>query len=125
MDLKQRPKRGTFMCSKSILNDLLSEVAQYAQEYFGSSLDAVILYGSYARGDADDESDVDIMLLIKRSAEELAAQRKVWTKFGTALDLKYNVFTSFRLQDADTFYSWKDVMPFFNNIIKEGVRIRV
>ncbi len=113
------------MCSKSILNDLLSEVAQYAQEYFGSSLDAVILYGSYARGDADDESDVDIMLLIKRSAEELAAQRKVWTKFGTALDLKYNVFTSFRLQDADTFYSWKDVMPFFNNIIKEGVRIRV
>ena len=84
-----------------------------------------ILFGSYARGDADDESDVDIMLLIKRSAEELAAQRKVWTKFGTALDLKYNVFTSFRLQDADTFYSWKDVMPFFNNIIKEGVRIRV
>ena len=36
---------------------------QAARESLGDKLDKVILYGSYARGDYDDESDIDIMVL--------------------------------------------------------------
>ena len=111
------------MCSQDNLNRLLSEVARHARQCFGDSLEAVILYGSYARGEADRESDVDIMLLVRQPAGQLCAKARHWNHFGTELDLKYHVFTSFKLQDADTFDTWKDTLPFFRNILSEGVRI--
>ena len=88
------------MCSQANLHQLLSEVLAHAQDCFGSNLDGVILYGSHARGDADEESDVDIMILVRQPAEQLARQRREWSRFGTGLDLKYEVFTSLKLQDA-------------------------
>ena len=111
------------MCTQDQLERVLAEVAQRAKERFGGSLDSVLLYGSYARGDADEESDIDIMLLVKQPAELLAVQRKEWSRFGTDLDLKYNVITSLQLQEADTFYAWKDTLPFFRNVASEGVPI--
>lgn len=111
------------MCSRDNLNLLLTEVTQHAKDCFGGSLDSVILYGSHARGDADEESDIDIMLLVNQSIELLSTQRKAWSCFGSDLDLKYGVLTSFKLQDTDTFYAWKDTLPFFRNVIREGVRI--
>lgn len=117
-------KEDDDMCSQSSLKQLLSEVCGHAKQCYGADLDSVILYGSHARGDADEESDVDIMILVQRPASELAGQRKEWNHFGTDLDLKYNVLTSFKLQDTETFYRWKDALPFYQNVIREGVRYR-
>jgi len=46
------------MCSQSILNEITNKVVRAARECLGDKLDRVILYGSYARGDYDDESDI-------------------------------------------------------------------
>ena len=35
------------------MNRLLSEIAQHAVESFGPKLESVVLYGSYARNEAD------------------------------------------------------------------------
>lgn len=105
------------------LNQLLSEIARYAAETFGAQLESVILYGSYARNEADSESDVDVMVLVDAPKEELAKLRYPWNHFGTELDLKYGVLTSVILQDSETFHKWKDVLPFYQNVLKEGVRI--
>lgn len=111
------------MCDRASLNKLLSEVYRFAQESFGSALEAVILYGSYARNEAEEGSDVDIMLLVDWPAGRLASMRKMWNHFGTDLDLRYNVLTSFKLQDLETFNQWRDTLPFFRNVLREGVRI--
>ena len=37
----------------------------------GNSLDSVIVYGSYARGDYSELSDVDVMLLVSLKEEEI------------------------------------------------------
>ncbi|HED36937.1 MAG TPA: nucleotidyltransferase domain-containing protein, partial [Ignavibacteria bacterium] len=41
------------------LNYLLPELEKRIKDSFGDKLKKIILYGSYARGDYDSESDVD------------------------------------------------------------------
>lgn len=105
------------------LTQLLSEIAQHAAESFGDRLESVVLYGSYARNEADAESDVDVMILVDAPKEYLSRERYSWNEFGTSLDLKYGVLTSMLLQDAETFHKWKNVLPFYQNVLAEGVRV--
>ena len=51
------------MCTKRQLNEILERVVGGSKTLFGDNLDSVILFGSYARGDYDDESDIDIMIM--------------------------------------------------------------
>jgi predicted nucleotidyltransferase len=52
------------MCSKETLNRILSKTINKFQDIFKDALRDVILYGSYARGDYDEESDIDIVALV-------------------------------------------------------------
>ena len=45
------------MCTKNQLDMMLKQIADYSKELFGDKFKNIILYGSYARGDYDEESD--------------------------------------------------------------------
>lgn len=109
------------MCTKSELQEVLASVCEQAKKTFGEKLCAVFLYGSYARGDFDAESDVDIMILVDLPIHLLKDFHKTFTDYSLALDLKYNIVSSLVLQDKSTFDRYKSTYPFFKNILKEGV----
>lgn len=109
------------MCSKNTLDSLLKETVRGLRAFFGDKLCSVILYGSYARGDYDEESDIDVMALVNMNKEELAAYRRKVCDFSSDLDLKYDVLLSIKLQDKETYEQWVTVLPFFRNIKKDGV----
>ena len=44
-------------------------------ELFGSRLEKVLLYGSYARGEQDEESDIDVMAPVDLPREQLETNR--------------------------------------------------
>ena len=111
------------MCSNENLKKILDAVRLKAVEDFGNHLAGVILYGSYARKEATDSSDIDIMVLVNMERAKLAGYRRDWNHFGTTLDLEYDVLVSFKLQDEATFYAWKDTVPFYRNVINEGVKV--
>ena len=111
------------MCDKPTLQAVLSTVTQKARETFDGTLKSVILFGSYARGDYDVESDIDIMLLVDMPAEKLATYRKVIIEQLTDVDLEYGVYTSVKLQDLPTFEKWKDTLPFYQKVLAEGVLV--
>jgi len=111
------------MCNEATLQTVLAEISQKAQETFGGALESTILFGSYARGDYDTQSDIDVMVLVNLPAGELSAHRGAVSAFSTDLDLQYGVFTSIKLQDLATFEAWKDTLPFYRNILEEGVRV--
>ena len=76
------------------INESLTKVRSFSESLFGKKLEAVILFGSYARGDFDDESDVDIMVVADVDADNLIYYRTRFSRFGTELDLMYGVFHS-------------------------------
>ncbi len=46
---------------------LLEQYTKLLQKIYGKHLKTVILYGSYARGDYREDSDIDIMILLNLS----------------------------------------------------------
>ena len=49
------------------LNELLDELARGLKDFYGERYRGLVLYGSYARGEADEGSDVDVLLLLEGS----------------------------------------------------------
>lgn len=109
------------MCSQNELSQVLYETRNGLSGIFGDRLEDLVLFGSYARGTPDDESDIDVMALVRLPREELANYRRQVSDFSSRLDLKYDVLLSITLQDTDSFSRYKDVLPFYRNVIREGI----
>lgn len=109
------------MCDKSTLNMLIQSIKKHAGEVFGDKLKYIILYGSYARGDNDDESDIDIMILVDMPPEELSKYRWEMSCFCADLNIENGVFITFKLQSKELFERWKNTLPFYKNVLKDGV----
>ena len=48
------------------IRNLLVRLRERLQEIYGTRLRGLYLYGSFARGEQDDESDVDIVIVLDR-----------------------------------------------------------
>ena len=51
--------------NRMLSDDMREELMQGLTDIFRSNISMVILYGSVARGDATDESDIDIAIVIR------------------------------------------------------------
>lgn len=109
------------MCTKNQLDEIISKIVTFSKDLFGEKFQNVILYGSYARGDYDEESDIDVMIMVDMSREELAEYKRMVNDFCTDLDLQYSVILSSKLQSKPFFNEWKNAMPFYQNVAKEGI----
>ena len=91
------------------------------KEILGSHLKKVVLYGSYARGDYNEHSDIDIMVLTDLTDDEIIEYRgKIWD-FTYDIELDNNVILSPLIKNIDKFNSWLEVKPFYMNVVSEGV----
>lgn len=113
------------MCTKTMLDTVLKKTSAELSNLFGNNLESIILYGSYARNDYDDESDIDVMALVDMDKSALSEYRRTVSNIANEIDLKYDVLLSIKLQDKSTFNKYRDILPFYKNVVKEGVLLDV
>ena len=104
---------------------LLSSLVEKVKSTFGDSLVSIILYGSYARGDFDAESDIDVMVILDLPSDEITRYNYEIDKLASRLSLETDICTtvSISLQDNMTFSKYSSFLPFFSNIVSEGVTL--
>ena len=102
---------------------ILLDFAEKAKGILGKSLQEIILYGSYARGDYTEYSDVDLMLLTTLSDREI--EKIEGEVFDLAFDfqLAYGIDISVILKNEEQFNYWLGALPFYDNVKREGVVI--
>ena len=109
------------MLSKEVLDDIMGNVYIASKEILGDKLEKVVLYGSVARGDNDESSDIDILILANIPAEKAWGERMKISKLTGWIDLEYDVILSLLVRDSATFNKYANDLPFYANILKEGV----
>lgn len=123
MQVKYLSEEVNFMRSKAYLEEIIKEVTYKVKDILGDKLYKIILYGSYARGDYDESSDIDIMVLVDISQSELTLYRKKVNKIASRIGLHHDIMISVTLKDKESFYNYKELLPFYQNVIRDGVEI--
>lgn len=97
---------------------LLARLKSGLTELYGDRLKSVYLFGSYARGDYDESSDLDVMIVLdnyKSYWEELVRSAEL----ASDLSLEYNVTISRTFMTEE---QWKKGdLPVLRNVRAEGI----
>lgn len=100
-----------------LTNTMKEDLPQGVVDLFSDSILAIILYGSVARNDNTDESD--IVIIIKNEMDD--ATKEQFIHWSAELDLRYDrVFSIIDIQE-ENMEKWRNVLPFYQNIQKEGI----
>jgi len=106
---------------KDCVNIIMNAIVHSMKNIFGGSLRQVILFGSYARGEQVEYSDMDVMVLVNLSDEELSQYNNVIAEVTTAISIKYGVLPSIIDKNYEHFHHWVPFVPFYRNVQTEGV----
>ena len=96
-----------------IRQEVLILFVQGTKKILKNNLSKLIVYGSYARGDYREDSDIDVMILTPLSKEEIEQVEN--SIFDLAFDLE--------LENEAHYRYWLGALPFYDNVEKEGIVI--
>ncbi len=105
------------------INVITKEIVDEVIHLLQKNVYKIVLYGSYARGDFTEESDIDILILLNCSKEQVMMYRKQVSRLSSRIGLKNDIEISLLLRDKETFERGKDILPFYKNIKQEGIEI--
>ena len=105
------------------VRDIMVLFSQEVKRVMGDELRKVIVYGSYARGDYNENSDIDAMVL--NSLAEEGITEVEYKLYDIAFDflMEYGVDISVIVKNEEHFKYWLGALPFYDNVEREGVVI--
>jgi len=105
------------------LDNITDELSRSAKHLFGDRLRKIILYGSYARGDYNKDSDLDIMILADIDESDKSTLETQICKIASSTSLEHDITVCILLRDEQVFNDRIPILPFYRNIATDGVEI--
>ena len=100
---------------------ILGEFVEELKKLYGENLKKVILYGSYARGDFRDNSDIDIIVLLNLDVTTIQERKKDLSALTYDFGIAHNVEISAQSESYLHYIDWQKVHPLYQNIENDGV----
>ena len=95
--------------------EAIKEFLEYLKGHFGNRVRGVYLFGSYVRGDYDEESDVDILVIGDLSLDDI-----IDTVF--QILMKHGVLLNVIIEKPEEFDRWRNT-SFHQTVLSEGIRV--
>lgn len=103
------------------IENILKIFAKRMLELYGDDLVKVVLYGSYARGDNRENSDIDIMVLVRASDDVIKEKMNEIYDFAFDIEMDTGIDISPVVKNEEQYNYWSDTLPYYKNIQNEGV----
>lgn len=101
--------------------NIIEEFTKEVKKVFDDKMTKIILYGSCARGDYDENSDIDIMILTHLSDNEIETVENKIFDIAFEFQMKYFVDISVVVKNEEQFKYWLGALPFYDNVQREGI----
>lgn len=102
------------------LRTVLTELRERLGRLYGERLSALVLYGSQARGDAEEGSDIDVLVVLEGPVDPMAEIRRTGDDVAD-LSLEHNVVVACFFVSRDQFE--REHSPLLINARREGVTV--
>ena len=103
----------------SIINEYISEI----KKILWADLKRAVIYGSYARGEYEEESDIDVALFTLKEPEEFYLLINKISELTFEYNVKYDIILSPVFQNIIDYNRMLRVVPYYQSIQKEGILI--
>ena len=90
-------------------------------EIYGDVIEEIILYGSYVRGQETSESDIDIAVILRLPDTDELHRKMIDIVVDNELELEITL--SVITIEEDNLNEWKSTLPFYKNLLKEGISL--
>ncbi|OYD16233.1 hypothetical protein CH333_03915 [candidate division WOR-3 bacterium JGI_Cruoil_03_44_89] len=102
-------------------NLALEELVRKIKGLFGTRVRRLVLYGSKVRGDFDEESDIDILVVLDKISD--TERKEIWN-FADDMILKHGILISPRVIDTEEMATKRRYgILFYREIEKNGMRL--
>ena len=108
-------------CMPENVSSIIYNFSREEKRLLGEKLTKVIVYGSYARGDYRDNSDVDIMILVKMTDEEIRTVKNDIYDLAFEVEMNTGIEISPVIKNEEQYEYWVDTLPFYRNVRDEGI----
>lgn len=102
-------------------NAIARAVKAELQQLYGDRLAKVILYGSYARGDFRDDSDMDFLVVLKDESIDIGKELRRMNKPLYKISDDYGIYLSSHPTTLSRLK--KSQFMFYENVRREGVEV--
>lgn len=109
-----------FIMNDEIIEQIKTEVTSSVVRLMGYDIVEMVLYGSCARGDYTEDSDIDIALLTKCDRTDVKKYSEDLAAISTELAMKYFAVVNFVCLPYQEFNEKKTWYTYFQNIDREG-----